>query len=258
MNNLAMAYRFTGQQRRAVPVHEEVLARSRLKLGTDHPLTITRMGNLAEIYRETGRFDESVPLFEEANALMKARLGPDHPDTLTREGDLASVYDDLGKLDQAHLLYQDVFARSKATLGADHPKTLNAIHPADSYSGSKSERALELAREIREPPAAQGRATFAGLCLRPRDARQDAGCPERRVGRRADLARSARNTRTHAAQRLADVQHEIAPRPRPFRPEEIRRRRTTAPGRVRGNQVASGNDVAVQEILSTRKLSTAS
>ena len=152
MNNLALAYRFTGQKRRALPLHEEVLARTRLKLGPDHPLTISRMGNLAAIYGETGRFDQSVPLYEEANALMKARLGPDHPDTLATETDLASVYEDLGKFDQAQVRFQDILSRSKATLGPDHPKTLRAMMHlvGSSLALGQSERALELARELRE------------------------------------------------------------------------------------------------------------
>ena len=152
MNNLALAYRFTGQKRRAVPLHEEVLARSRLTLGPDHPLTLTRMGNLAEIYRETARFDQSVPLFEEANALMKARLGPNHPDTLTAADAVATVYEDLGKFDQAQLRYEDILSRSKAALGPDHTITLRAMRgvAASSLALGQSERALELAREIRE------------------------------------------------------------------------------------------------------------
>ena len=148
MNNLALAYRLTGQQQRAVPLHEEVLSRSRRKFGLDHPVTLTRMGNLAESYRQTGRVDQSVPLFEEANALLKATLGPDHLFTLKSERDVARVYQDLGRLDEAHVLIKDAADRANSTLGRKHRDTLNALCDlADSYLLlGRLDEALEVAR----------------------------------------------------------------------------------------------------------------
>jgi eukaryotic-like serine/threonine-protein kinase len=130
----------------------EVLARSRLKLGPDHPLTITRMGNLAEIYRQTGRVRESVPLFEETNVLMRARLGPDHPNTLISEGDVANVYQDLGKHEMALQLFQDVLARATAKLGLDHPITLKVMADvADGYLAlGHLDEAVEQAKKLSE------------------------------------------------------------------------------------------------------------
>ncbi len=150
MSNLALAYRYTGQKQRAVALHEEVLSRSRRKLGLDHPTTLELMENLAESYRQTGQGDRAVPLFEEANALMKAALGPDHPKTLISQREVASVYQDLGKLEQAHVLIQDAAIRTKAALGRNHRDTLNAACDlADSYLGlGRLVEALEVARDF--------------------------------------------------------------------------------------------------------------
>ena len=92
MNTLAFNYTFLGRHAEAVKLGEEALARSKARLGSDHPATLTRMELLAFSYSNLGRSAEALKLFEEALALMKAKLGADHPNTLQTLMNLADGY----------------------------------------------------------------------------------------------------------------------------------------------------------------------
>ena len=53
MNNLAYGYYAAGKLDLALPLWEETLEKMKVKLGLDHPLTLTRMNNLRQ--RVSGR-----------------------------------------------------------------------------------------------------------------------------------------------------------------------------------------------------------
>jgi tetratricopeptide (TPR) repeat protein/tRNA A-37 threonylcarbamoyl transferase component Bud32 len=127
MNNLANAYRDTGQLDKALPLIEQTLARQKEKLGPDHPATLSSMHNLAVVYMDTGQRDKALPLLEEGLAKRKEKLGPDHPDTLNSMNGLAAAYRDAGQLDKALPLYEQALAKFKEKLGPDHPYTLSTM-----------------------------------------------------------------------------------------------------------------------------------
>jgi tetratricopeptide (TPR) repeat protein len=95
-NKLANIYHSLGRYAEALKLHEETLARRRIKLGPDHPDTLRSMDNLASCYRALGRYTEALKLTEETLALTKAKFGPDHPDTLTCMQGLGHCYAVLG------------------------------------------------------------------------------------------------------------------------------------------------------------------
>ena len=78
------------------------------------------------------------------------------------------------------------------------------IDLADSYLAlGQSERGTRAGSGNTLMPAAQGRATLAGLCLRPSDSRQDAGRPKRVHGSRSRSCETRSPYEKSNAQRLA-------------------------------------------------------
>jgi tetratricopeptide (TPR) repeat protein len=149
MNDLALAYRLSGQFPKALPLLEEAVERMKARLGPDHPDTLRTMNNLALAYRLSGRLARAVGLFEETLGKQKAIHGPDDPDTLTSMSDLALAYQDDAKLDLAVPLAEDALKLRKARLGPDHPTTLTSMHNlAFAYQAAGMlHRALPLAED---------------------------------------------------------------------------------------------------------------
>ena len=96
----------------------------KVKLGSDHPDTLSSVGNLASTYWNQGRWDKAEKLEVDVMNAFKAKLGLDHPHTLTSMGNLASTYWNQGRWDEAEKLEVDVMNAFKAKLGSDHPHTL--------------------------------------------------------------------------------------------------------------------------------------
>ena len=109
MNNLALVYRDTGRIPEAMTLYEDILTRTKAKLGPNHPLTLQVMKNLATAYQAAGRLPEAFSLFEAALQGRQATLGPDHPDTLDSMSQLASAYL-VDKPAQAETLLRQVLA----------------------------------------------------------------------------------------------------------------------------------------------------
>ncbi len=85
MNNLALGYRFAGQIGRALPLSEQVLSISRLRLGarTTRERPSNGWATLAAVYELSGRLADAVPLYEgdQHSHEGEARPGPSrHPD----------------------------------------------------------------------------------------------------------------------------------------------------------------------------------
>jgi hypothetical protein len=70
----------------------QVMEMSRIKLGADHPSTLTSMANLAATYWNQGRWDEAEELEVQVMETRKTKLGADHPSTLSSMANLASTY----------------------------------------------------------------------------------------------------------------------------------------------------------------------
>jgi tetratricopeptide (TPR) repeat protein len=123
-NDLAIAYRSSGQVEQAVALHEQVASARERVLGPDHPATLTSRGDLATAYRTAGQAGRAISLHTEVLAARERVLGADHPDTLASVSDLASDYRAAGQVRRAIALHEQVLATRERVLGPDHPETL--------------------------------------------------------------------------------------------------------------------------------------
>jgi Flp pilus assembly protein TadD len=80
----------------------------RLKLGEDHPDTLTTMNNLAGLYDAQEKYSKAEALYAKCLDLKRVKLGEDHPDTLTTMNNLAVVYDAQGKYSRLKHFMQSV------------------------------------------------------------------------------------------------------------------------------------------------------
>ncbi|KAK1775995.1 hypothetical protein QBC45DRAFT_480219 [Copromyces sp. CBS 386.78] len=119
--------RSQGRWEEAEKLDMQVMETRKVKLGADHPSTLTSMGNLASTFWNQGRWEEAEKLEVQVMETSKAKLGADHPDTLTSMANLASTYRSQGRWEEAEKLEVQVMEMSKAKLGADHPSTLTSI-----------------------------------------------------------------------------------------------------------------------------------
>jgi hypothetical protein len=94
-----------------------------MKLGADHPNTLTSMSNLASTYRRQGRWEEAEQLEVQVMEMSKTKLGADHPDTLTRMANLAFTLRSSGQSRAALLLMAACALVCDQKLGPDHPHT---------------------------------------------------------------------------------------------------------------------------------------
>jgi tetratricopeptide (TPR) repeat protein len=156
MNDVASCFNDAGKLDLAIPLHEEILKLRKIKLGLDHPDTLTSMSNLAAAYHSAGKLDLALPLCLETLRLTKTKLGADDPATLASMNNLAEVYEDAGKLDLALPLFEETLRLTKAKLGSDHPHTLAVMN--NLASGYKVAGKLDLALPLMEETLRQIRA----------------------------------------------------------------------------------------------------
>ncbi len=148
-HTLGSSYSFLGQPTLAMRQLQRAFELRTVRLGPDHPDTLTTQNMLALAYQAAGRLDRAIPLFEQTLAARTARLGANHPDTLTTQNDLAMAYREAGRWDQAIPLFERTLAAQKARLGVDHPYTLltqNNLAPAYQAVG-QIDRAIALLQE---------------------------------------------------------------------------------------------------------------
>ncbi|CAK7228781.1 hypothetical protein SEUCBS140593_007027 [Sporothrix eucalyptigena] len=106
--NLALTYWNQGRWEEAEKLFVQVMETQKIKLGADHPDTLTSMGNLALTYESQGRWEEAEKLFVQVMETQKIKLGADHPDTLTSMGNLALTYESQGRWEEAEKLFIQV------------------------------------------------------------------------------------------------------------------------------------------------------
>jgi len=123
-NNLAVAYRVSGDVVRAVPLYERTLEDRVRVLGEDHPDTLLSRNNLAVAYQASGDVVRAVPLFERTLEDCVRVLGEDHPDTLLSRNGLAVAYETSGDVVRAVPLFERTLEDRVRVLGEDHPDTL--------------------------------------------------------------------------------------------------------------------------------------
>ena len=133
----------------ALPQQESPQAQSlpaHLRLGKEHPDTLTSMANLASTYLHEGRWDEAEKLQVQVMETSLKVLGAEHPDTLTSMANLAATYCSQGRLFRAEKLQVQVMETRLKVLGAEHPYTLRSM--AGLASTYKSQGRLEEAEKL--------------------------------------------------------------------------------------------------------------
>ncbi|MFC7547430.1 tetratricopeptide repeat protein [Plantactinospora sp. GCM10030261] len=123
---LANAYLAAGDLKRAVSLHEQILAETQRIVGGDNPQTMTAANNLAASYRAAGSLKRALPLLEQTLANSRRVHGDNNPQTLALANNLASVLEGKGNLKRAIDLQQQIVTGYVELLGADHPDTLTA------------------------------------------------------------------------------------------------------------------------------------
>ena len=79
MANLASTYMNQGRWDEAEKLEVDVMNSRKVKLGSDHPHTLTSMGNLAFTYWSQRRLDEACSLLFHAVQAMQQVTGSQHP-----------------------------------------------------------------------------------------------------------------------------------------------------------------------------------
>jgi tetratricopeptide (TPR) repeat protein len=146
---LGNTYKRLGEYELAIQHLERARTLWQLKLGPEHPDTLTSMHGLADAYRETDKLDLALPLCQETLKLRTIKLGPEHPETLDSMGLLACVYLDLWRTDQALQLFKETLELAKTKLRPGHPSTIRLMHEtANAYQDAgKWDQALQLYAE---------------------------------------------------------------------------------------------------------------
>jgi tetratricopeptide (TPR) repeat protein/tRNA A-37 threonylcarbamoyl transferase component Bud32 len=124
---LARARLEAGHPDEAVPLFEECLRESQLRLGLSHTNTLAVMAWLAYAHESGGRLSNALPLMEQCLELARANLGPTHDHTLSCMQNLGRVYLKAGSTNEGLLLFEELVSARKAKSGPDHTNTLNSM-----------------------------------------------------------------------------------------------------------------------------------
>ena len=154
---LANAYIDIGKFDLALPLHEEIFNRQKLRFGADHLDTLVLRSNQAVAYRLANRLDLSIPLLEETLKRMEATLGRDHRNTLTSVGNLGVAYKEAGRLAEAIPLLEEAYrSRQKySNLGRYGQRLLDAYAKAGE-NAKFADLLREQLVEVRKVPPQDG------------------------------------------------------------------------------------------------------
>ena len=95
------------------------------KLGSDNPHTLGTYNNIGGCLNDKGEYDEAIKIYREVYQMQKIKLGADHPGTLSTYNNMGGCLNDKGEYDEAIKIYREVYQMRKIKLGTDHPDTLN-------------------------------------------------------------------------------------------------------------------------------------
>ncbi|KAI2863719.1 hypothetical protein CBS13152_11227 [Aspergillus niger] len=93
-----------GHWKKAEQLQVQVMETRKIKLGEDHPNTLTSMANLASTYRNQGRWEKAEQLEVQVMEMRKIKLGEDHPGTLASMANLALTFWNQGQWERAEQL----------------------------------------------------------------------------------------------------------------------------------------------------------
>ncbi|WP_150185348.1 tetratricopeptide repeat protein [Streptomyces venezuelae] len=139
-NNVAYAYMWTGQPKRAIPLLKETIA-SRERTGDEGLEILVCRLNLARAYRDLKDFDTSLTITTSILDEAITTIGEDHPFIISIESALGGIYHETREHRKALDIQKKCLRDSEKLLGKSHPETLAAQNNlAASYSMIGNER----------------------------------------------------------------------------------------------------------------------
>ena len=214
-------------------------------LGEEHPDTLDAM-NTWPICTGPTELDRSIPLLEEVLKRYQDsnKLGPDHPDTLHTMADLGVNYRDAGRFQEGTALLEQAWTRPRNNLVCRSSSRLDTAQLADTYEqAGQFAKAEPLYREALETVRQRRRGgVAAGHRCRPPSAMNL--LKQQKYADAEPLLRECLKIReqNEAGQSGPTFNTKSTARRQPAGPEEIRRGRAAAPGRLRGDEAARGED----------------
>ncbi len=94
----------------------------KVKLGLEHPLTLSCAMNVASALVESGRSEDAEKLERKTLQQLSKVLGGEHPDTLFCAGNLAATQRELRRFEEAKELRDRTVATMERVLGPEHPQ----------------------------------------------------------------------------------------------------------------------------------------
>ena len=73
----------------ALTIYREVYQTETIKLGSDHPVTLTTHRDIARYLLGKGDLNDALTIYREVYQTQTIKLGSDHPVTLTTHRDIA-------------------------------------------------------------------------------------------------------------------------------------------------------------------------
>jgi serine/threonine protein kinase len=138
MNGLAVFYRATRQEAKALSMYEQVLHIREATLGSNHVDALAVVFDIAETHYSAGRLAEAERLHERTLELRRAQLPPDHPHIHASMHSLGRIYQDTGRLNEAVALFEETLRLRRAARGLDHLRTLETMTDlAAAYSAAR-------------------------------------------------------------------------------------------------------------------------
>ncbi len=107
LNNVALIYRQSGQQKAAEPYYLHALELYEKQLGPSHPDVAAVLNNLGVFYTNEGRLQEAEQMHERALAIRRRAHPRGHSDVAQSHCNLGVVYHSRGDLGRAAELYRE-------------------------------------------------------------------------------------------------------------------------------------------------------
>ncbi|KAJ7705167.1 hypothetical protein B0H16DRAFT_1482390 [Mycena metata] len=145
-------YYEAGKFKDAQGIAEQILEKSQLLLGDEHPDTLTAMSNLAVTYFKLGEFRKAKELQVMVLENRTKVLGEDHPHTLLAMSNFALTCAKQGEFRKAEEVQVLVREEHRKLLGDEHLDTLSAMgNLAATYSDlGEFQKAKDLEEEVLE------------------------------------------------------------------------------------------------------------
>jgi tetratricopeptide (TPR) repeat protein len=126
MDSRATALMKQGKLAEATEVSRQVLERSRMVLGPEHPDSLSRMFDLGLALHIRKRFRDAEQVFRQLLPLREKALGPGHPDTIATIDAICEELFNLRRYEESRELLEEEL-RCKKAFGLEHQLTIRTL-----------------------------------------------------------------------------------------------------------------------------------